>query len=153
MNTPLVYSIVMVLAGVGIPIMAAMNAGLGTRLQSPALAAVILFSIGLIVAITYLIFVEGLPARLHVPETPWYFYLGGFFVMFYILTITWVAPRFGVANAVAFVLLGQLFAICVIDHFGLFGAMRFELSSQRVAGLVVMGIGVFMVLAKSTDAS
>ena len=148
MNTTVIYAIVMLLAGLGIPVMAALNGSLGARLESPALAAVILFVVGLTVAVTYLLTTAGMPSTLIAPDTPWYFYLGGFFVMFYILSITWVAPRFGVANAVSFVLLGQLVAMSVIDHYGLFGSKQFVISYQRIAGLILMAAGVLTVLAK-----
>ena len=104
MSNFLTYSLIMLIAGIGIPIMATLNGGLGARLESPALAATILFSVGLAVAVIYLLSTEGLPSSIYLPGTPWYYYLGGFFVMFYILSITWVAPHFGMANAVSFVL-------------------------------------------------
>ena len=62
-----------------------------------------------------------MPTEFYKPNIPWYFYFGGVFVMFYILSITWVAPRFGISNAVSFVLLGQLMAMSIIDHYGLVG--------------------------------
>ena len=43
-----------------------------------------------------------------------------------------------------FVLLGQLVAAAAIDHFGLFGALRSELTLRRVAGLLVMALGVYL---------
>lgn len=148
MNNSVFYSLLMTIAGLGIPVMAALNGGLGSKLQSPALAAAILFLVGLLVACIYLVSTEGIPSSLVVPGTPWYLYFGGFFVMFYILSITWVAPRFGVSNAVAFVLLGQLVAMSTIDHFGFFGAAKFALTPQRIAGLALMAAGVFMVVAR-----
>lgn len=148
MSNNLVYSSVMLAAGLGIPVMAALNGGLGTKLQSPALAATILFSVGLVIALAYLVITEGIPSALYLPDIPWYFYFGGFFVMFYILSITWVAPRFGVSNAVSFVLLGQLIAMSFIDHFGLMGSQQYSLSVQRAIGLLLMTVGVFMVLNK-----
>ena len=148
MNNAISYSLIMLLAGLGIPIMAALNGGLATKLNSPALAATILFSVGLVVAIIYLIFTEGIPSMLYMENTPWYFYSGGFFVMFYILSISWAAPRFGISNAVAFVLLGQLVAMTLIDHFGLIGAPRYTVSTHRIVGLVLMAVGVFLVLNK-----
>ena len=69
-------------------------------------------------------------------------------MVFYIVTITWIAPRFGVANAVSFVLLGQLIAMTVIDHFGLMGAPQFTINYQRAFGLVFMTAGVLMVVNK-----
>jgi len=148
MNNILIYALVMLVAGLGIPIMAALNGGLGAKLASPALAATILFSVGLAVAVIYLLSTEGIPTKLYIPSTPWYFYLGGFFVMFYILSITWIAPHFGISNAVSFVLLGQLVAMSIIDHYGLLGATQYTLSFQRVIGLILMAVGVFMVLGK-----
>lgn len=38
-STNLIFGILMVLAGIGIPIMAALNGGLGARLASPAAAS------------------------------------------------------------------------------------------------------------------
>ena len=64
-----------------------------------------------------------------VPPQPKYLLLGGFLVAFYVLSVTWIAPRFGVGNAVFCVLLGQMLAASVIDHFGLFGAVARPLSS------------------------
>ena len=151
MSNYLGYSLIMLVAGLGIPVMAALNGGLGSKLQSPALAATILFSVGLSVAIIYLLSTEGVPATLSLPNTPWYFYLGGFFVVFYILSITWVAPLFGVSNAVSFVLLGQLVAMSVIDHYGLLGTTQYTINIQRIMGLVLMAAGVFMVLSKSPE--
>lgn len=145
---PAFYAGLMLVAGLGIPIMAALNAGLGGKLQSPTLATTILFVVALLIASVYLVVVEGTPSQLYVAETPWYYYLGGFFVVFYILTITWVAPKFGVANAVAFVLVGQLIAISVIDHFGFFGAQQYTITLKRLIGLLLMVVGVFMVLGK-----
>lgn len=148
MNNAISYSLIMFLAGLGIPIMATLNGGLAVKLNSPALAATILFSVGLVVAVIYLIFTEGVPSMLYVENTPWYFYSGGCFVMFYILSISWVAPGFGISNAVAFVLLGQLVAMSLIDHFGLIGAAKYTVNIRRIVGLVLMAIGVFLTLNK-----
>ncbi|MBU2955937.1 DMT family transporter [Marinobacter sp. F3R08] len=149
MNNPFAYSVLMIIAGIGIPIMATLNGGLGARLQSPTLAATILFLVGLLMAGTYLLITEGIPDKIFHSSTPIYYYFGGFFVLFYILTITWVAPRFGISNAIAFVLLGQMIAMSLIDHFGLLGAQQFSLAPQRMAGLGLMVAGVFLVLNKA----
>lgn len=150
-NSSFFYAVVMFIAGLGIPTMAALNGGLGRQLQSPALAAAILFLVGLLIAVAYLLVTQGVPKVIYSANVPWYFYSGGFFVMFYILTITWIAPHFGVSNAVAFVLLGQLVAMSLIDHFGFFGALRNALSMQRCIGLLLMSVGVFMVLSRKAN--
>jgi len=131
MNYTFLYASIMLVAGLGIPIMAALNGGLGLRLGSSALAATILFFVGLAIALSYLIATEGIPSTIYNSDISWYYYFGGVFVMFYVLSITWVAPRFGVSNAVSFVLLGQLIAMSVIDHYGLLGALQYKFDLKR----------------------
>ena len=143
-----VYAVTMLFAGIGIPIMAALNAGLGTKLQSSALAAAILFCVAMVASLTYLLLVEGIPTSFSAPSTPFYFFLGGLFVVFYVLSVTWIAPRFGIGNAVAFVLLGQLISMATIDQFGLLGAPQTTLTLPRLMGLLFMAIGVFLVVRK-----
>ena len=135
------YAAVMVAAGLGIPVLAALNAQLGTRLGSPVAAAFCLFVVALL-GTTIVLLVSG-PAKLAtVAAQPRYLFLAGLLVAFYVLSITWVAPRFGVGNAVFFVLFGQLVASAFIDHFGLFGARIEPLSLPRLAGLSLMGAGL-----------
>ena len=142
------YAFLMLFAGMGIPIMAALNAGLGAKLQSPALAATILFLVGLIGSTIFLLVFEGVPSSGLNKEIPIYFYSGGLFVLFYVLSISWVAPRFGIGNAISFVLLGQVLAMITVDQFGLMGAQQTSLTWQRIIGLVFMSIGVFLVVRK-----
>ncbi|WP_425230747.1 DMT family transporter [Sphingomonas sp.] len=129
--------------GIGIPLMATLNAGLGQHLGSPAAATAALFAGGLLLSCLTLAF-TGLPRAGSVAATPAYLYAGAVFVVFYILSITWAAPRIGVGNAVFFVLLGQLIAAAAIDHLGLFGALRTAITARRVLGLTVMAVGVYL---------
>jgi transporter family-2 protein len=143
-----VYAVTMLFAGIGIPIMAALNAGLGTRLQSPALAAAVLFLVAMVASLSYLLLVKGVPISFSAPSTPFYYYLGGLFVVFHVLSVTWIAPHFGIGNAVSFVLLGQLLSMATIDQFGLMGAPQMSLTLPRLMGLFFMMIGVFLVVRK-----
>lgn len=147
-HTPIFYALLMLAAGLGIPIMAALNSGLGTKIQSPALATSILFFVGGAVSLGYLFLSSGMPKLISEESIPFYFYLGGLFVLFYILSITWVAPKFGVGNAVSFVLLGQLMSMAVIDHYGLFGAQQHPMSMQRIVGLLFMAVGVVLAVRR-----
>ena len=149
MAHPLFYSSLMMATGIGIPIMAALSAGLGSRYGSSAFAACVLFMVALLISAVYFFALQGGVGSLpKAPPTPFYFYLGGAFVAFYVLSITWVAPKFGVGNAVAFVLLGQLVSMAAIDQFGLMGAPVHPITAQRAAGLLLMAIGVFMAVRR-----
>ncbi len=135
------FAVLMILAGVGIPTMAALNSGLGVRIGSPWAAGFILFTMGAVIS-GIVLAVNGLPkAPFGAPPG---FYAGGLLVAFYVLSITWAAPRMGVGNAIFFVLLGQIIAASAIDHFALFGAARSPLTLQRAVGIAFMLVGVFL---------
>ncbi len=138
-----VNATIMFLAGLGIPLLAALNAGLGVRLGSPVAAAVILFAVALTVTSVVLV-LTGPGALTRAGEAPRHLFLGGLFVAFYVLSVTFVAPRMGVGNAVFFVLLGQLVSAAVIDHFGLFGARLSPVAPMRALGIAVMALGVWI---------
>jgi bacterial/archaeal transporter family-2 protein len=138
----------MLATGIGIPIMAALSATLGTQYGSPAFAASVLFLVALSISVAFLFAVEGGLKPMPRTSLPFYFYLGGVFVAFYVLSVTWVAPRFGVGNAVAFVLLGQLISMAAIDQFGLLGAPTRTITLERFAGLILMSVGVFLAVRR-----
>lgn len=137
------YALIMLVAGIGIPVLAALNSALGTRLGSPVAAASVLFVVALISTLLVLM-LDQPRAVLGAATAPKHLFLAGCLVAFYVLSITWVAPKFGVGNAVFFVLLGQLISAAAIDHFGLFGAQVSPLSLTRAGGIALMAAGVFV---------
>ena len=79
-----------------------------------------------------------------IPSAPKYLLVAGAFIAFYVLSISFVAPHFGIGNAIFFVLLGQLLSAAIIDHYGLFGAQINHLSMMRISGILVMVFGVWL---------
>jgi transporter family-2 protein len=150
MASNLLFPGLMLTAGIGIPVMAALNSHLGAKLGSSALATALLFFVGFTLSFAFLLKTEGMPGSIFRANVPWYFYLGGLLVAFYVLSVTWVAPQYGVGNAISFVLLGQLIAISLIDHYGLLGAQQSLLDGKRLLGLALMVSGVFLVIKRGS---
>lgn len=134
-------ALIMFAAGIGIPLLAALNARLGANIGSPAAAATVLFIVAFLTA-TMTMIITGPEALRAIPAQPRHLFLAGVLVAFYVLSITYVAPTFGVGNAVFFVILGQLVSSAAIDHFGLFGAPVSAVTGLRLAGIAVMALGV-----------
>ena len=78
--------------------------------------------------------------------------LAGVGFAFYLLSITWVGPRFGIGNAIMFVLGGQIISSALIDHFGLFGAPHKPIDLLRAAGLVIMATGIVIAQIAANNA-
>lgn len=145
-QTSLLIPLTLTLAGIGIPVMAALNSGLGTRLSSP-LAAVFILSLVAAISSFTLLATNGQPSWSQVAQVPVPYFLGGVIFVFYLTAITFGAPRIGLGTAVLLVLFGQLASAALIDHLSLFGTEGHPLTGRRLLGLGLVSIGI--VLAKS----
>ena len=101
LDHPIFYAAFMLVVGLGIPVFAALNGNLGARLQNPVLAAIIALSVGIVACLGVMLLSGKIPNLVVERSIPFYSYLGGLFVVFYVLGMTWIAPKFGVGNAVA----------------------------------------------------
>jgi transporter family-2 protein len=135
-------SLLMLVTGFGIPVMAALNSGLGRHLASAPAATAALFALGFVLALLVTC-ATGLPPVASFRSASPQLYFGALFVVFYLMAITYVAPKIGVANAVFYVLLGQMVAAATIDHFALLGVIRTSFTLRRGFGLGLMTIGLY----------
>lgn len=130
-------------AGLGIPVFAALNAGLGRHLGGPVAATSITFAVGLAISLVLLAF-TGLPGRtVFTFERP-HIWLGAVFMLFYATSVAFAAPRLGLANAIFFVLLGQIVAAAAIDHFGWLDSVQSPLTPKRMLGMMIMAAGIYL---------
>ena len=137
------FATIMLLAGIGIPIMAAMTSSLGKHLSSPVAASAFAFFLAFCIAMLAIMVTDKSFVK-QIPSTPKYLFVAGAFIAFYVLSISFIAPHFGIGNAIFFVLLGQLLSAAIIDHYGLFGTQINHLSMMRVSGILFMVFGVWL---------
>lgn len=130
-------------AGLGIPVFAALNSALGQQLGGPVAATAITFAVGFVIAMAALSFIGFPPASAFTFERSW-IWSGAIFMLFYATSVAYAAPRIGLGNAIFFVLLGQIVAAAIIDHFGLLGSIQSAITPKRALGLVVMAVGIYL---------
>ncbi|MBU2588843.1 MAG: DMT family transporter [Alphaproteobacteria bacterium] len=137
------YALWAAAAGALIPFMAILNGRLGRTLGDPLLAPVLLFAVGFMVALTVGLIATGqVPdLRLALRARPIDF-AGGAIVAGYVISVTLLAPRFGIGNAILFVMTAQIFTSALIDHFGLLGAVSRPVTTPRLIGLAIMVLGL-----------
>ena len=130
-------------AGLGVPLLAANNSQFGQFIGSPIAAVAVMLCVAFSTIVIIAIITSNLPIK-QILEAPKYLFFAGMLIVFYILSITTIAPKFGVGNAVFFVLVGQLVSAAVIDHFALFGSTGSPLTIVRTLGISVMALGVWI---------
>lgn len=135
-----------IIAGALIPVQAATNAVLSQITGHVFYSSLILFGVSMVVVLAFiLIFKPAPPLFADLIDAPLHSYVGGLIVAIYVLSITFLAPKIGVGNAVFLVVTGQILSSTIIDHYGLFGASIFSLNIGKSVGIVCMIVGLIIV--------
>ena len=133
------------IVGMLLPIQAAANAGVSRYFGDVAYAVLVSFVIGIILVSCYLLIVKPpLNSNLSGSQIPSYILFGGLISVTYTAAITFLSPRLGVGNTLFVIIVGQMLAALIVDHFGLLGSVTHEVSAKRLIGVLLMIIGVFL---------
>ena len=76
---------------------------------------------------------------------PWYMLIAGIFGLILYLTINVTLPRLGSTMMVALIIVGQLVAGVIIDHFGLLGVVTHPIDLPRALGIAVLALGAYLI--------
>lgn len=146
MNPAVMLPILLVLfAGGMIAIQAPTNAMLARAGGSPVLAALISFAVG-----TVALFCAWLASGNRPPSSPFaalppYAWLGGLYGAVYVAVAAYAAPRIGLAALITIGIAGQIAVALLLDHLGALGLTRDPISVGRVAGALLVVLGVILV--------
>ena len=146
MNSQLMLIALALAAGIMIPFQSAVNAQLTKNLASPYYSTLIVFIVASLSIATYILVTrQSVPSTSTFAHIPIHYFLGGVLGAFYILAIVSVAPKIGIGMVTMMVLLGQIIAAMVIDHFGLLHAQVHKMSILRLVGLLLMVGGIYLI--------
>jgi len=144
--TNLVFYLLVIAAGISVAVQQILNANLRDAIGSPWWAGFASYLLGTIVMLTMALIVKG-PRLSDIPlsRTTLMSWTGGIFGAVFIGTVILMIPRLGVATVLALVVVGQMAAGVVIDHFGLFGAPHHLVSCTRLVGVVLLVASVILI--------
>lgn len=138
--------ILVVLAGIGQPMQAAMNSRLRESVGSPALTAILSFVVGgLALAVLTISGALGRCTLTGLGRTPWRAWLGGLSGAFSVITALIAVSRVSTAGVIVAAILGQSVASLVIDHYGWLGVPRIPIDARRVIGVILLFAGVLLI--------
>jgi transporter family-2 protein len=135
-----------VVAGFGLSVQVGMNAQLRRTLHNANSAALVSFLVGTLGLITLLLLTRAdVPSRDTLASVPVWAWFGGLLGAFYVASSTVVAAQVGTTSLLALALLGQLATALVIDHFGWLGLPEHPITLTRLAGVGLLGAGVWLI--------
>ncbi|WP_420995566.1 DMT family transporter [Cupriavidus sp. 30B13] len=135
-------------AGAAISVQAAVNSRLAAGLGGNTVAAGFLsFLVGTVALAAIAVGKGGLASAVaSLPGQPAWRFTGGLLGAAAIFCTVLLAPRIGIANMLALVIMGQLFTSLAIDQFGIAGMAVRPLTGVKVAGAAVILGGVLLTL-------
>ncbi|HWA35889.1 MAG TPA: DMT family transporter [Cyclobacteriaceae bacterium] len=149
MKNDFIYLVLALITGALIPVQAATNTVFSKSIGNPYITGLMVFIVGLIGMIVFILLSRTpLPARQQLVSAPMYGYLGGIIVATYVVMITILTPRIGVGPAIALIVTGQIICAVTIDHFGFFNVAVRQVSIARIAGVLMMIGGIYLVMKK-----
>jgi transporter family-2 protein len=133
--------------GTLLSIQAPLNNRLRSGLDSPLLAALVSFSVGVLCVLVVWgarwwagreVGISGLD------RIPWWALLGGASGAAYVTLAILALPKTGVLLLVACTVLGQQLGALLIDHFGWLGMARQAINWQRACGVLLVLLGTWL---------
>lgn len=141
-----------VLLGVGAGCLVGMQAPINSRLGKSVgstEAATVSFLVGTAALVLILLVARGGIGGLgQIGRVPWWALVGGLLGAVYVSVALVAVRTLGASGLTAVVIGGQLVISVVIDRFGLLGIARQAVGVQRIAGLVLLGAGVFLIVRR-----
>ncbi|CAN5244030.1 DMT family transporter [soil metagenome] len=134
------------LAGVALPLQAAVNSAFAARVTILWSAAISATVTAITLALAAVFIMRIAPPRLsELAALPPWLLCGGFFGVIVLGAMSSVPQRIGAAAMIACLIAGQTICGLLLDHFGVLGLPQQEITFGRFAGMSAIGVGVMMV--------
>lgn len=132
--------------GIGLAMQTAINSQLRKFVISPFLASMVSFAIGcLFLTLATLLSGSTLIVPLHIfTDEPLWIWLGGLLGVVALTTNILLFPKLGSVQTSVMPILGMIMMSMVIDHFGFFRSPKQPFGMNRVVGVILVLLGVFL---------
>lgn len=140
------FYLLVVGAGVSVALQQVLNTNLRMELGSPWWAGFASYLTGT-VAMLIMAITSGQPwlSPDVIARTSWISWAGGLFGAIFIGTAILMVPRLGAATVLALIAVGQMIGSLAFDHFGLLGIPQHSANPVRLAGAVLLVLGVVLI--------
>lgn len=142
MEKILVY-LVGLLGGVAVGVQSPIAGKMGQRIGGTAGSFIVHLG-GLILSGLLLIFRGGENIR-DWQKLPWYMFFAGAFGLILYLTINYTLPRVGSTMMITLIIVGQLLMGVMVDQFGWFGVPVRTIDLPRIAGVLLLLAGGYLI--------
>lgn len=137
------------IAGISMSIQSGVNGQLRAALGQPLMAAFISFFSGTITLLILLLLTRtGIPSIQELGSVSLYKYTGGMLGVIVVTFVILSVQQVGASNMFVLIIAGQLVTALLMDHFGILGLRLNPVSFQKLAGILLVVAGAYLVTRK-----
>ncbi len=136
------------LVGMGVVVQSGANTQLRHILGNPFVAGLISFSVGTLALLLINAVMRSDFSVLsgeYIRQTQWWMWLGGLMGAFFITSVIFIAPMIGPTRLFGLIIASQLVFSAIVDHYGWMGFQQQPVDFKKVAGVVLLIAGAFLV--------
>lgn len=142
----LIVPLAVALAGAASAVQVGMNAALRHTFSNAILAATVNFGVGfLFLLLINILQRPTLPTGAQVAATPLWAWCSGILGALFVATVAWGARDLGAVLTVTLIIVGQLLASTLLDHWGIVGFPQQLASPTRIVGCIVLLVGAYLI--------
>lgn len=146
MNGRTIYLLAALAGGAVLPVQVALNTLLRRYVGEAMQVTFISYVAGALASLLICVLARyPMPATAMLSQTSWWMWVGGCLGTFYVWSTIFAAPQIGAALALALTIAGQMIAALFLDHYGAIGLTKYTASPTRIAGAVLVVLGVSLV--------
>lgn len=132
-------------SGALMPLQAGINGLLAKQVHGVLPAATISFIVGTCALIIIVLLQKQVPSITTLKSLHWWHWAGGLMGAFFVTTAALAGPKLGALLFMTLVLAGQLMSAMTLDHFALVGYKEAALSLSKIAGLLLIVAGIWLI--------
>jgi bacterial/archaeal transporter family-2 protein len=145
-------TVLLILTAVGMGVLFSVQAGVNAQLRirtgDAIQAAAISTSVSTITLLVITLIRHQPIAPLgQLTDGPWWIWIGGVMGAVIVALTLVMVVRLGASVLIASILVGQMLAALTIDHFGYFGVSQHAVSAPRIAGALLLVVGLVLIRA------
>ncbi|MBW4652187.1 MAG: DMT family transporter [Kaiparowitsia implicata GSE-PSE-MK54-09C] len=146
MNERTLYLLAALAGGAILPVQVAINTLLRRYVGEPMQVTFISYLAGTLASLAICIVARyPIPATAALIQTSWWMWIGGCLGTLYVWSTIFATPKIGASLALALTIAGQMIAALFLDHYGVIGLTKYAASPTRIAGVVLVVLGVSLV--------
>jgi transporter family-2 protein len=141
-----IFLLAALLGGAVLPVQVALNTLLRRYVGEPMQVTFISYLVGTLTSLMICVVARySVPAVASLAQTSWWMWVGGCLGTLYVWSTIFATPKIGAALALALTIAGQMIAALLLDHYGAIGLTKYAATPTRIAGVVLVVLGVSLV--------